>query len=303
MKKLFLVTTTTLCAVAILFSLGTLDARAASTGLTIQPVKISYDLKPGETASGTISLTNASDAAVNVDMKVEDFVPLAGSYNIQFVGRAEGVTTVRDWVLFSEPVSFVLGKGAAKEIAYTIKAPLDAEPGGHFGVALFKATERTSGSQIKVGTQVGVLLFVTVPGDHLQKGKVLNFSGPQFVQKGPVVFQIKFENTGTVHFEPKGSIKITDIFGREAGNVPVGGQAVLPTGVRDLSATWNVAGTLFGRYRAALSMVDAEGIEIGLGSIAFWAFPLWYVAGFFAAVLILFFLIRLLKRKVKISLR
>ena len=303
MKKIILFTTGIFYAATMVFYPAPFEARAASTGLTIQPVKISHNLKPGETVSGAISLTNASDAAVNVDMKVEDFVPLAGSYNIQFVGRSEGVTTVRDWVLFSEPVSFVLEKGAAKEIAYTITAPPDAEPGGHFGVALFKATERTAGSQLKVGTQVGVLLFVTIPGDHLQKGRVLDFSGPQFVQKGPVAFQIKFENTGTVHFEPKGTIKIMDMLGRVVGNVPVGGQVVLPTGARDLDASWDAAGALFGRYRAILSMVDAEGAEIGAGRVTFWAFPLWYVAGFFGTVIILFFLIRWLKRKVKISLR
>jgi hypothetical protein len=35
---------------------------------------------------------------------------------------------------------------------------------------------------------------------HLQKGELLQFSGKRFVQGGPVPFQIRFENTGTVHF-------------------------------------------------------------------------------------------------------
>lgn len=274
---------------------------AGSIGLSIQPLKVTHTLNPGEEISGVIQITNASDDAVNVETKVEDFVPLAGTYNIQIVQRAPGISTVRDWVTLDAPKSFALAKGAAKDISYTIKTPPDAEPGGHFGVALFKATEIKEGQQLKVGTQVGMLLLVTVPGSRLEKGAVLDFSGPLFVKKSPIDFVIKFENTGTVHFEPKGTITIINMFGKGVGSVAVGGQVVLPTGVRDLVASVHFDGVLLGRYEAALKMFDGEENEIANRSIAFYAFPLWYAAAFLITVIVLFFGIKFLKKNVKIS--
>ena len=277
-------------------------AYAGSIGLSIQPLKVTHTLHAGEKTSGTIQIVNVSDAAVNVDVKTEDFVPLAGTYNIEIVQRAPGVSTVRDWITLDTPKSFVLAKNAAKTVSYTIQVPPNAEPGGHFGVALFKASEPSKGSQqLKVGTQVGMLVLVTIPGSHLEKGNVLGFSGPFFVQKSPIDFTIKFENTGTVHFEPKGTITLTNMFGKAIGSVGVGGQVVLPTGVRDLTTSIAFSGALLGRYTATLKMVDGEGSEIAVQSIAFYAFPLWYVAGFFAAMIVLFFVIRFLKTNVRIS--
>lgn len=275
---------------------------AASTGLSIQPLKVTHTLKPGESISGIVQIINAGDDAADVETSVEDFIPLAGTYNIQFIGRSPGVSTVRDWIILDAPKSFVLAKGAAKNVTYTIKAPPNAEPGGHFGAIFFKASELPkNGQQLKVGTRVGMLVLVTVPGSRLEKGNILDFSGPKFVKKSPINFTIKFENAGTVHFEPKGAITVINMFGKEIGTVSVGGQVVLPTGVKDLVASVNFEGVLLGRYKANLKMFDGEGNELTAKSIVFYAFPLWYVVAFLATVLVLFFGIKFLRRKVKIS--
>src|SRR3989344_1222007 len=276
---------------------------SASVGLTIQPLKVTETLTPGSSASGAVSITNASDEAVNVEVKVEDFVPLAGTYNIQFVGRAPGVSTVRDWVTLDGPKSFVLKKGEGKNVSYTIQAPPNAEPGGHFGVGFFKATllPTSGGQQLRVGTQVGMLILVTIPGSHLEKGAVLDFSGPLFVKKSPIDFKIKFENTGTVHFEPKGKITITNMFGKEVGTVLVGGQVVLPTGIKDLTASVNFDGVLLGRYTATLKIFDGVGDTVAERSLAFYAFPLWYILAFLITVLVLFFGIKFFRKNIKIS--
>lgn len=275
----------------------------AGVGLTIQPLKVTETLSPGGSASGFVSITNASDEEVNVEVKVEDFVPLAGTYNIQFIGRAPGVSTVRDWVTLDSPQSFLLKKGEAKNVPYKIQAPLNAEPGGHFGVAFFKATllPTSGGQQLKVGTQVGMLILVTIPGSHLEKGSVLDFSAPLFVKKSPINFQIKFENTGTVHFEPKGKITIANMFGKEIGSVDVGGQVVLPTGIKDLTASVDFGGVLLGRYTARLKMFDGVGDIVAERSIAFYAFPLWYIVSFFITVLALFFGIKFFRKNIQIS--
>src|SRR3990167_3683823 len=203
-----------------LFSLP-IPIGAVTTGLTIQPIKISETVESGQTKSGFITLSNASGQSVMVEIGVEDFVPTAGTSNINFVGRAEGNTTVRDWITINSPESFVFKKGDARTISYTITAPLSVEPGGHFGVIFFKATQTEDAGQLKVGTRVGVLVYITIPGNQLQKGQIRDFKAPMFVQGRSVPFRINFENTGTVHFEPKGSITIKNIFNKIVAEIPV----------------------------------------------------------------------------------
>ena len=289
----------------ILFFLAVLPLNnyANAAGLGIQPNKVSHTLNPGESVSGIISLKNASgDQKINVEAEVQDFVPTAGTQDFRYIKRAEGVTTAADWITLDIPKNFVFQGGESKEIPYTIKAPPDAEPGSHFGVAFFTAREMDeSGQQLRIGTRLGMLIYITVPGSFSQKGKILGFTAPKFIQKGPVDFKIKFENTGTVHFEPKGAIKITNIFGKEVGEIAVAGQAVLPTGVRDLTAQWNVGSFLLGRYKAAMEIKDGEGNVLTAESVSFYAFPIWYVLGFIVAVIVLFFGLKFLKRKIKIS--
>lgn len=287
---------------AVVFSLSSHSAKAG-TGLTIQPIKISQTMKPGDSISGKIMLTNASEDDVSVDLNIQDFIPTAGTETFQFVGRAPGVTTVRDWINFDDTKEhFMFKKGEAREIAYTIKAPANAEPGSHFGVLFFKAIRAVdANAQLKVGTQVGVLVFITIPGKFEQKGNITKFSSPSFLQTGPVPFELTFENTGTVHFEPKGTIEITNMFGNKIGSVPIEGYAVLPTGIKKMAFQWNVVGLLLGKYKATATIYDVDGNLLSTASTSFTAMPIGYFVGFIVVLLALFFIIRFIRRRLKFS--
>mgnify|MGYP001566091903 CR=1 FL=1 len=280
------------------------SSTSAGTGLTIQPVKVSNTLKPGETVSGNIRLSSASDGdAIQVEASVEDFIPVAGAESIQFVGRAPGVTTVRDWITLGGDEVFKLKEGEAVNIPYTITAPWDAEPGSHFGVAFFKATRPAINGQqqLSIGTRIGMLILITVPGSHLQKGKILDFTGPSFIQKTPADFKIKFENLGTVHFEPKGTLAISNMFGSVVAKVPIEGQTVLPTGIKDISVSWRAEGWLLGKYNAVATLYDGEGTAMTTSSASFWVIPIWYILGALVSLIILFLIFRWVRRRVRIS--
>lgn len=289
---------TALLAMFFVFSAG--EAQA-SVGLTIQPIKVSHTLNPGESTSGSIRISNASAEPVNVDLKVEDFIPLAGTETVQFVGRAPGLTTLRDWIQLEGPSTFELAEGGTKIINYTIAAPYNAEPGGHFGVAFFKASRIGDEAQLKVSTQVGMLMLVTIPGNNLQKGRILSFDAPTFIQGNSVIFTTKFENTGTVHFEPKGTITITNILGSVLAEVPVEGQVVLPTGIKDLKTELLVDHQLFGMYKARITLKDGEGVELTADQLTFYAFPLWYTLSFLGVLIAVFLLLRFFRRRFSIS--
>lgn len=276
--------------------------QAGGVGLTIQPVKISHTIEPGKSVSGSILLSNASTQDVRVAFKVQDFVPNVGGEGVKFVSRAEGLTTVRDWITLGKGNEAIILKQDEKiQVPYTIVAPPNAEPGSHFGVIFFEATNPEVGQQLKVGTQVGTLIFVTVPGNFLQKGNITNFDAPSFVQGFSVPFEIGFENTGTVHFEPKGSILVKNLFGKTVATIPVEGQVVLPTGIKEWTVPFTVDGFLFGRYTAELSIVDGEGTVLTTEKIAFYALPIWYILSVIAGILIIFYILLFIKRRVNFS--
>lgn len=274
----------------------------AGVGLSIQPVKISETIQPGATISGEILLKNVSDVPVRVEVSTKDFIPVEGADSIQFVSRAPGVTTVADWITIESSSEFQFAIGESRSIRYTITAPPDAEPGGHFGVMLFKATDLVQEGTLKVGTQVGMLVLIAIPGNQLEKGKIHDFTAPGFIQRGPVTFGIKFQNTGTVHFEPRGVIEVRNLFGQKIADVPIDGTVVLPGSIKTLSETWEVSGLFIGRYTASAIVVDGEGNELTTKELAFWAFPLWYAASFFFLLVVFFFIFRFIKKRVRISL-
>ena len=97
-------------------SIGGASSASASTGLTIQPIKISETMTAGQTISGTIQLTNASDQPVDVEVNLQDFIPVGGADSIQFVGRAEGVTSVKDWINVDSTHTFAFAVGETRAI-------------------------------------------------------------------------------------------------------------------------------------------------------------------------------------------
>ena len=288
------------CVLVVCISLGFAPRAHATTGLTIQPVKVSYTINPGGSVTDTILLKNAGGDA-EVYESVQDFIPTAGSSGIEFIARAPGVTSVRDWVTVTTVPEFSLKVGEQREITFTVTVPKDAEPGSHFGGIFFKAVDQASATQqLKVGTQIGMLVLVTVPGNRLQRGKIDSFSTKGFIQKGPVDFVMSFENTGTVYFEPKGEIDIKNIFGGIVGKVPIQGQVVLPTGVRDITAQWP-SNFLLGPYSADATVYDGEGNMLTTQTIKFFALPIWYILTGFDILIVIYIVLVFLKRRVKFS--
>jgi hypothetical protein len=275
---------------------------SAATGLTIQPVKISQDLTASSTTSGDILLTNASDSDVKVTVSVADFVPLANTDTLQFINSAAGVTSVKDWVKVNNGVTdFTFKKGAQVSVPYTITAPKDAEPGSHFGVIFFKADSLGQGGSLQIGAQVGVLVLVTIPGNFLQKGEIESLVTPSFLQSAPVPFKLSFKNTGTVYFEPKGTIVIKNMFGQKVDEVPINGTVVLPTGLKTMEFDWNPSGLIIGRYTATATVLDSTNNVLSTKTVVFYVFPVWYALAFLVLLVILFIVFRFLKARVNIS--
>jgi hypothetical protein len=285
------------------FGLFPVKQTEAAQGFTIFPAKISLEIDKGAEQNSRIKVTNAGDSKVGVLISVQDMVPTADSGGFNYVPKAPGITSLVDWISIDKKV-FSLKPNESKEVPFTVKVPADASPGSRFAIVFF-ATGAPAGEkgQLNVSARVGALVFLTVPGDFKQTGEILNFrTNNKFLfQKEPVVFKFDFRNTGTVYFEPKGAITITNIFGQTMGAIPVEGQVVLPTGLKTLTVAWPYSGWLFGIYKAHLAInVTGKG-DIATANTMIYAFPIVPSLGALGVLIILILIFWYIKKNFKFS--
>lgn len=289
-----------------LFALGIFSiqqAEAAQQGFTIFPAKVSLTIDKGTEQSSWIRVTNAGGDKVGVLVSVQDMVPTSGAGGFNYVPKAPGITSLVDWLSIDKKV-FSLKPNESKEVPFSIKVPSDASPGSRFAIVFF-ATGAPAGEkgQLNVSARVGALVFLTVPGDFKQTGEILNFrSNNKFLyQKEPVIFKFDFQNTGTVYFEPKGAITVTNIFGKTTDTIPVEGQVVLPTGLKTLTVAWPYSGWLFGIYKAHLAISVTGKGDIAATNTIIYAFPILPSLGALGALIILVLLLWYIKKNFKFA--
>ena len=273
----------------------------AKQGFTIFPAKISLTIDKGGEQENFIKVTNAGDSAVGVKIDVQDFVPQVGASGFNFVAKAPGITSLVDWIEIDRQV-FNLKPNESRDVPFTVKVPADASPGSRFAVVFF-ATGTSGGSQLNVSARVGALVFLTIPGDFKQSGEISNLRSPKFTfKKEAIKFDFDFTNTGTVFFEPKGLLTITNIFGKKIAEVPVEGYVVLPTGMRTISVDWLSDKWLYALfYKAHLAIAVTGKGDIATANTFIFALPLVPLVFALIILAILIFITWYIKRHFKFA--
>ena len=271
----------------------------APVSIKISPLTFKYSLDKGEKKSDLISITNRSKFEVQIQSQVEDFVMGDEEGTPQFLPQGSGTTSLATWVKVSLS-KFTLAPLETKAVSFQISVPKDAEPGGHYAAIFFKTLPKKAVKETTLGVagRVGTLVLVEVTGEVKKTGEIVEFKAPKIVNRGPVNFKVRFKNTGTVHFQPKGAIKISSWFNKNLAEIPLQEHEVLPNSIRLLWGKWDCR-YLFGLYKANLEMKDGEG-KVLTASVRFFAFPWKIVLIVLAGIFILFVILRLLKKKFKI---
>ncbi len=289
-----------------------LKASMGGEGLTISPPISELNLKPGETATEVIRLTNPTDRLIEVYPKVMNFGAKGEGGEPAFTEATDESAkySLAKWIEISQG-KIALTPEQVVEFKYQISIPKDAEPGGHYGVVFF-ATEppkvSEDSSKVSIGSMVGSLILTKVPGTIIEKGNLESFSAPWFSFNSPVEFTTRVSNNGNIHFKPKGEIRIKDWAGKEIDSVKVNEELgnILPDSVRKFTSKWAPQQSWFfpiGRYKAELKLTYGESEKELTGNVYFWIIPLWFIILLVVIfVLLTFRLIRyLVKRKRRIS--
>lgn len=262
----------------------------------VGPGKAEIEVKPGETVVFEISVANRISDGRVFDLTVED---MAGTddatESVILLGDAKGPYTIKDYISFPED-SFTLKLGERARIPVTISIPADAEPGGYYGAVLL-STVRTDGIEENpeaprspIITRVGTLFFLTVPGEVETAGEtkaLTQTNKPLWYEKGPIKMNVLFDNSGSVHLNPYGEVRIHNLFGEEVGFIELEPWFVLPKSLRSREVSWD-RGLLFGRYTATALINRGYDDIVDEVSTTFWVLP-WKIVG--GAFLILFFIL------------
>ena len=291
-------------------SANLLQAQDVKTGLQLSPISYEVEVVPGGKFNEEIRLTNVSGRNVKVQVSVEDFI--AGGEKGEpkiLVGEEEGASkwSLRHWVSLEE-TRFELQKDEAKLFPFDVNVPSDAEPGGHYGVVRFTSSAPQTGEEgVAISGSVGSLVLLRIKGDIRETGKIIDFYSNQaddsklkkssFFERGPVGFELRFRNTGNVHYKPKGVVEVVGLWGKKT-RVALEERNVLPESVRRFDTEWKVTPSI-GRFTAQATMTyGSQDKPVKSKKITFYLIP-WKIV--LAVLFVLLIFLTLIWRQIKIS--
>ncbi|MEI6498511.1 MAG: hypothetical protein WCO23_00965 [bacterium] len=291
---------------AILFTLAILSfsipkfALAAQEGIQISPLTYKFDIKPGETQSAKITVKNLNNTPLDYTTEAEIFSSVSDDGAPSFAAETKeaGLNTLADWIVFTNDSTGTIPVGGTKVINFTITVPANAEPGGHYAAVFAKQSTPTAEGQTEIGvaSRVGTLVLVTVPGEVIKSSAITEFKSPSFVIGGPVSFDMKVKNSGSVHFDSNAKVELKPIFGKTT-TVDLGTHTIIPANSRNFVGEWSYKYP-FGRYAITATATDIDG-KLMTTTAILWAIPLVIVIPAIFVIILLILLIVYMKKHLK----
>lgn len=289
-----------LFAVLTVLPLAAVHAQTAGQGLEISPPLLDLKADPGQTLQTQIRIRNVTKETLVVKAQYEDFVASGedGQPKILLNPDEKSPYSIKDWL--SAPASTTLAPEERKTMDVTIKVPKDAGPGGHYGVVRFTGTPpELADTGVSLSASVGTLVLVNVSGNVTQSAKIAELFTSQNGKKrnlfeyGPVGITTRVQNTGNIHFQPKGTVQVTNMFGKNVyvGQLNSDNRNVLPGSIRKFEQTMDKK-MLFGRYTVRADVVYGSDNQITSQSISFWVIPYKLIAIILLALVLIVVIFR-----------
>lgn len=282
------------------YEIENISGRKDVGDFVVGPGRSEIEVQPGQSVTQYITVTNRISDNREFRLEVEDIAGTQnGSAAVRVLNEGEqSPYSIRDYITFAED-TFTLDLGERAKIPVTIDIPASAEPGGYYGsvlVSTVRSGQSPDGaSRNPIIARVGSYFFVTVPGERLQSGSFFDLSvlpTQWWYESGPITLALVYENSGSVHVNPYGELRIYNTFGSEVGYQEIDPWFVLPTSIRSREVEWSRE-FLFGRYVAEASINRGYDDIIDTQSVAFWVLPWRFLAIVALSTFLIGFLIRL----------
>jgi hypothetical protein len=255
--------------------------------LSVTPPLFQVSVEPGSIWQSSIRIVNPNNFPLTVYAEVTNFAPSGEGGQGTFLPVLHddtGKISLAEWITLNKGPYTIPG-GQTQEISFIVEVPNDAAPGGHFAAILVSTeppTDELGPIALATSQTVTSLFFARIEGDITEIGNIREFSVHERSLDNPQVeFSLRFENKGNVHIQPRGFIRIHDMWGNERGTIPINSEShygnVLPDSIRDFRFSWegNTSLSRIGRYRAEVALVYGQNeAQSTTGYTSFWIIPI-----------------------------
>jgi P pilus assembly chaperone PapD len=220
-------------------------------------------------AETIIAVQNATDNSLLVTTTFDRLEPQSGEHIDH-----QQILNASSW-LSVDVGEFALQPGQKREVRIKVKAPADAEPGGHYATVYFSSLlprESLAPNTAQLQARVASLMFLTVKGDRSVKARVMTpLSAPSWQEHGPVTMHYTIRNEGNVHTLAGGQIQIWQGT-KKLDEINLDPAVVLPTSNREFEVTWSKPWQ-FGQYTAKLILSYGPDRNPLTSNVSFWVVP------------------------------
>ena len=245
--------------------------------ITAIPPRLEVTVKTDNVITKTIKVRNESNSEKIINTNISDFIvndnngtPIKIETNSD-----DNRWAASSWVQVS-PTSLKLKPGETKSLTVTVMPPKNALPGGHYVMILHTPENLSSLSSTgaSVQTEVGTLMYITIPGKIKEDALIKDFTAPKFSEFGPIDFNSIIQNLSDIHIKPAGNIAITNTFGLKTTNLQFNkdGINIFPGKTREIKSQLDKK-WLFGRYKAQLNAVYGTTGTVATAALVFWVIP------------------------------
>lgn len=268
----------------------------ASVGVSITPLKFDLQANPGDVIQKTVTAINPNDVAISVIPEFQDFK--MEEMGITFIPPdADNPWKMSDWIEI-QTAPILLAPKEYREVPFTIRVPKNAGAGGKYAAVFFKLVNQGGGAGFGATARVGALILLDIQGEIHKTGEFTGFETSFFHNKGPVIFQATFKNTGTAHYDIQAGVAIYNFLGFKKYDIISETRFITPEQIRHLKATWDKTWPI-GIFKATAAIADGEG-TIYKETVWFIGFPwVWFLVGL-AILAALYMAFKFLKKKFKI---
>jgi hypothetical protein len=261
--------------------------------VTVGPVKLEYSADPGTVIAGDLYIKNEETTEKTLYPSVDQFTEQDGQKVFQ-----EDQGLISYWLKTKESVT--LKPGESTKVPYSIEIPKDAPPGGQFAVIWWGSVppkKEKDTQDVSIQTRAGILVYLNVSGNIIEGAKIKSFDaqdGKTLFASTPVTFSMAIANEGNVYIKPKGSIKITSIFGNTVAELPLNpkGLQILPNSFRTFSEyKWDGSIVSIGPYKTEATLIYGAKQDQLVSSKWIWILPIKMISVIVVTLLILFILL------------
>lgn len=248
-------------------------AQGETEGTTLSPVSKHYDFDAGSSTKDTFKIINDGKMGYDFIVYARPYAIINSDYDRPNYADAASRTANADaykWAQFDQE-RYHLEPGQSVDVSYTLKVPMGAGPGGHYGV-LFAETQSGTGQMIGRNKRVGLVIYATVKGEYKTGVEMAKPGASTFQINPPLTANMSVTNVGNASFINSVMFNVYDIFGSKKYSSQ-GDYDVMPESTRAITLEWK-GSPAFGLFKVR---VDAKALDKAVSSEMFvFIAPFWF---------------------------